>query len=214
MTTPMPVNLKCPCCGNEFESMSFSSTNTFGPMTTDLYRQAAGFPSLPLMVHGCEQCGYSGDVSDFRKELTPELKAWVRQNLVKPDRFDSDAQYENSARFAEHQSRPPYHVAQLWLRAGWCANTRSEAGVRYRREAVLRFEAATDAGQVPKDERALTTYLIGELHRRVGNADKAKVWFARVPDAVGGDTERQWLIDLAIQQSTDPKEMADDGPGR
>ncbi|MCX6843379.1 MAG: hypothetical protein NTX53_13980 [candidate division WOR-3 bacterium] len=75
MTTPMPVNLICPCCGTEFESMSLRSTNTCGPLTTDLYRHAGGFPSLPLLVHGCTQCGYSGHIGDFDPEqVTPSLK--------------------------------------------------------------------------------------------------------------------------------------------
>lgn len=215
MTTPMPVSLKCPCCGNEFESMSLRSTNTGGPLTTDLYRHAGGFPYLPLMVHGCTQCGYSGHMGAFDpKEATTGLKEWVRDNLKPiPDRYSTGAKYENSARIAEHKGVPSYEVANIWLRAGWCAPEPGEPGVHYRREAVSRFEAAMDAGTVPKDERALVTYLIGELHRRVGNPDKAKAWFARVPDAVGDNAERKWLIDLAIQQSTDPKEMVDEERG-
>jgi hypothetical protein len=212
MTTTMPVNLKCPCCGHEFESMSFASTNTCGPLTTDLYRHAGGFPSLPLMVHGCSRCGYSGHLRGFDPEAaSPELKEWVRANLKPiPDRFSAAAKYENAARIAEHRGAPPYKVADIWLRAGWCEAEESKSGIRYRHEAVLRFEAAIEAGQVPEKERAAITYLIGELHRRVGNPDKAKAWFARVPDAVGDNAEQKWLIDLAIQQSTEPKEFVDE----
>jgi hypothetical protein len=93
--------------------------------------------------------------------------------------------------------------------AGWCSGD-GESGARYRREAVIRFEDAIDAGPVPQKERATITYLIGELHRRTGNAEKAKLWFARVPDAVAGAPDRQWLVDLAIQQSTNPKDFVDE----
>jgi hypothetical protein len=31
-----------------------------------------------------------------------------------------------------------------------------------------------------------------------------------VPDAVGDNAEQKWLIDLAIQQSTEPKEFVDE----
>lgn len=215
MTTPMPVTLKCPCCGHEFESMSLRSTNTAGPLTTDMYRHAGGFPSLPLMVHGCSQCGYSGGMGDFNlKKVTPAVKEWVRANLKPiPVRHSTGAKYENSARITEHEGAPPYQVASIWLRAGWCEGEQSESGVRYRAEAVVRFEAAMAAGQVPKDERAFLTYLIGELHRRTGNPDKARTWFARVPDAVGDNAEQKWLIDLAIQQSTDPKEFVEEKAG-
>jgi hypothetical protein len=195
--------------------MSLGSTNTCGPLTTDLYRHAGGFPSLPLMVHGCTQCGYSGHVADFDPEqVTPELKEWVRTNLKPiPDRFSTGAKYENSVRIAEYKGAPPYHVAQLWLKAGWCESEDGGAGVRYRREAVARFEAAMERRQVTADSRAIITYLIGELYRRVGDPDKAKAWFARAPDAVGGNAKQEWLIDLAIQQSTNPKETVDEKRG-
>ncbi len=114
--------------------MSLRSTNTCGPLTTDLYRHAGGFPSLPLMVHYCTPCGYSGPIGDF----------------------------------------DPEEVA---------------------------------AG------RAVITYLIGELRRRTGDPDKAKAWFARMPDAVGGNAKQDWLIDLAIQPSINPKEMVDEKRG-
>jgi hypothetical protein len=190
--------------------MSLRSTNTCGPLTTDLYRKAGGFPSLPLLVHGCARCGYSGYVGDFDPEqVTPELKEWVRTNLKPmPGRFPTGAKYANSARIAEYKGVPSFHVAQLWLKAGWCeTEARTWLDVRYRREAVARFEAAMERNEVAADSRATTTYLIGELHRRVGDMDKAKAWFARVPDAVGGNAKQEWLIDLAIQQSTHPKEI-------
>jgi hypothetical protein len=34
-----------------------------------------------------------------------------------------------------------------------------------------------------------------------------------VPDAVGGNAKQEWLIDLAIQQSTNPKEIVDEERG-
>ena len=215
MTRPMSVSLKCPCCGNQFKAMTLFSTNTCGPLTTDLYRHAGGFPSLPLMVHACSQCGYSGQEGDFTPEaVTSVLSEWVLQN-IKPiaDRHNVGARYENSARIAEQRGASAYSVAHIWLRAGWCESQGGEAGVRFRREAVTRFEAAMDKGKVPKDELATITYLIGELHRRVGDSDQARVWFGRVPDAVGDDAEQKWLIDLAIQQSTNPKEMVDEERG-
>lgn len=140
------------------------------------------------------------------------MKEWVRQNIKPiPDRHSAGAKYENSARIAEQRGMSAYGVAQIWLRAGWCESQESESGVRFRREAVTRFEAAMEKRQVPKDELASATYLIGELHRRVGESDKARLWFARVPEAVGDDAEQKWLIDLAIQQSTEPKEFVNEG---
>jgi uncharacterized protein len=212
----MSVSLKCPCCRNQFKAMSLFSTNTCGPLTTDLHRHAGGLSPLSLTVHACTQCGYSGHEGDFSPEaVTPALKEWVQQNIRPiPARRGASAKFENSARIAEQGGASAYSVAHIWFRAGWCESEGSEASVRFRREAVSRFEAAMDKGQVPKDELATTTYLVGELHRRIGDTDKARGWFARVPEAAGDNAEQKWLVDLAIQQSTDPKEFVDEEPRR
>lgn len=60
MTTMIRVDLVCPCCGHEFQARALGSTNTCGPLTTDLHRHAGGLDPLPLMIHGCGKCGYSG----------------------------------------------------------------------------------------------------------------------------------------------------------
>jgi hypothetical protein len=150
------------------------------------------------------------------------LKEWVRTNLKPiPDRFRADAKYQMKAKAkakAEATRAPAQTLTSTSTsycpgQAGWCESEGSGSGVRYRREAVARFEAAMERKQVTADSRATITYLIGELYRRVGDPDKAKAWFARVPDAVGGNAKQEWLIDLAIQQSTNPKEMVDEERG-
>jgi len=165
------------------------------------------------MVHGCVKCGYAGTLDSFKPGSTsPAVNEWVKAHLgPRTDDFPTAAKYENEARIADFVGTQPYESAGIWLRAGWCTDNPSPDGQRFRREAVVRFEAAMDSDQVPQDERAPVTYLIGELNRRIGNAEKAKEWFARVPEAVSGDNERQWLIDLAIQQSTNPQEFVDEG---
>ena len=218
MTQVMRVNLVCPCCSHEFESMAFASTNSFGPMTTELRRHASGLSPLPLTVHGCERCGYAGSRASFSPErASPELKEWVQKNLgLRLDGFPSWAKYENAARIAEFEGLPQHTVAHVWLRAAWCEAEQGKAGDRYRREALTRYEAALEQGLVPKEELPVVTYLAGELNRRTGNAAKARAWFSHVPDAVGGQADAGWLIDLAIQQSVAPKEFVeeeDDGAG-
>jgi hypothetical protein len=147
MSTPMPVKPTCPCCGHKFESVSFSNTNTFGPLTTDLYRQTAGFPSLPLMVHGCDKYGYAGMLVSFKPgSTTSALDEWVKANLgTRTEGFPAGAKYENAARIAEYLGARPREAANIWLRAAWCESGNHRPGKRYRREAVLRFEAAMNS---------------------------------------------------------------------
>lgn len=217
MTTLLPIRLKCPCCGEEFESVSWGSTNTFGPLTTELYRQAGGFPSMPLDVHGCGKCGYCGYKPDFAEgRVDATLRQWVKENLANPpggQEMPPSRKYEHTARIAVQRGETAVRLGQLWLRAAWCGDHEGQSDrLKYRREAARCFEEALEQGKVTNEERPFIIYLAGELNRRLGNAEKAKAWFAKLPNAVGKNERLAWLVDLAIQQSTDPKEYVKERP--
>ena len=61
--------------------------------------------------------------------------------------------------------------------------------------------------EISTSEIGVYAYLIGELHRRVGEVGAAETWFDRVARATNGDLKQQWLVELAIPQKTDPKEF-------
>ena len=94
--------------------------------------------------------------------------------------------YEAAAKVAEWQGMEPRHVADLLLRAAWCCVDEGdvEAERFFRRKAAWKFEEALESFDgVARDERAVLTYLVGELWRRVGDTKLATAWFNRV--AVG-----------------------------
>ena len=55
-------------------------------------------------------------------------------------------------------------------------------------------------------ERAILTYLVGELWRRIGNAKKATKWFESVSSEVVDPQNQQWVMDAAEQQRLNPRE--------
>jgi hypothetical protein len=59
---------------------------------------------------------------------------------------------------------------------------------------------------VPRDERAVLTYLVGELWRRVGDTRVANAWFNRVSTEVVDAATQQWVVDAARQQRDCPRE--------
>jgi hypothetical protein len=92
--------------------------------------------------------------------------------------------YEAAAKVAEWQGLEPRHVADLLLRAAWCCVDEGdvEAERFFRRKAAWAFERSLDAFDgVAREERAVLTYLVGELWRRVGDPRLAREWFDRVP---------------------------------
>ena len=100
-------------------------------------------------------------------------------------------------------------MADLLLRASWCCVDEGdiEAERFFRRKAAWMFEHALESYDgVAQEERAVLTYLVGELWRRVGDARLASAWFNRVETEVSDPSTQQWVIDAARQQRDCPRE--------
>ena len=214
MTTLQQIELRCPVCESRFRSQSVVSTNSFGGKRTDFHERAAGTQPLPYLVHTCNRCGYSGSERDFSEEaeITPMLKEHVWNELapaISTANLTGSEKYEAAAKVAEWQSMEPRHVADLLLRAAWCCVDEGdiEAERFFRRKAAWMFERALDSYDgVAQDERAVLTYLVGELWRRVGDSKQANGWFDRVPGEVLDTQSQQWVLDAARQQRDCPRE--------
>jgi uncharacterized protein (DUF2225 family) len=218
MTTLQQIELQCPVCETRFRSQAVISTNSFGGKRTDFHERAAGTQPLPYLVHMCSSCGYTGAERDFTDEadVTPVVREHVWTELAPqltavPNRGAvlGSEKYEAAAKVAEWQGLEPRHVADLLLRAAWCCVDEGdvEAERFFRRKAAWAFERALDAFDgVAREERAVLTYLVGELWRRVGDARGAREWFDRVPGEVVDPATQQWVLDAARQQRDCPRE--------
>jgi uncharacterized protein (DUF2225 family) len=214
MTTFNHTEVTCPCCGKKFETTILISTNTFGGQTTDFQSRAVGFSPLPLIINTCPQCGFSGGISDFEdSKLLPEpLKAKIRAELtpliqVQPP--DCGTKYEFAAHIAEWEDAGPFTIADLYLKAAWCANDNSqhEPEMKYRHLAIEYFQKWLDHTDLADPQRLTIIYLIGELYRRVGDESLARKWFDRAIDEAGADFKNQRIAEIAKQQRDDPQEF-------
>ncbi len=213
MTTLRQIELCCPVCDNEFKSQSVVSTNAFGGKRTDFHERAAGTQPLAYLIHMCSECGYSGGEADFRgaADVSPVLKQHVLQELARsrPAMICGSEKYEAAAKVAQWQELDPRHIADLLLRAAWCCVDEGdvEAERYFRRHAAWMFEEALESyDAVPRDERAILTYLVGELWRRIGDTKKATHWFESVAEEVTDAEGQQWVVDAADQQRLNPRE--------
>ena len=214
MTTLQQIELRCPICDTRFHSQTVISTNSFGGKRTDFHERAAGTQPLPYLVHMCSRCGYSGSERDFSEEadITPMLKEHVWNELaplLSGGNVAGSEKYEAAAKVAEWQNMEPRHIADLLLRAAWCCvdEADTEAERYFRRRAAWAFEQALDSFDgVAREERAVLTYLVGELWRRVGDTDRSREWFDRVPNEVDDSQSQQWVMDAARQQRDCPRE--------
>jgi Uncharacterized protein conserved in bacteria len=213
MTTLRQIVLICPVCGNNFQSQAVVTTNAFGGKRTDFHERAAGTQPLAYLVHMCGRCGYSGGESDFNSEgeVSPLLKEHVLNELTPSVSFfiTGSAKYEAAAKVAEWQGVDERTIADLLLRAAWCCVDEgdTEAERYFRRHAAWMFERALgNYDGVASEERAILTYLVGELWRRVGDLNQARTWFDKVQEEAGDHDDQRWIIAAADQQRTDPQE--------
>ncbi len=208
MTTLRQIRLTCPVCGNRFGSQAVLSTNSFGGKRTDFHERAAGTQPLPYFIHVCSGCGYAGSERDFSDEadVTFTLKEHLLTELaprITMTVLTGSDKYELAARVAEWQGAEPRRIADLYLRAAWCCVDEGdiEAERYFRRHAAWMFEKAlVSFDGVECNERAVLTYLAGELWRRIGDLGQARVWFDRVAEEITDPLAQQWVVDAARQQ--------------
>ncbi len=214
MTTLQQIELRCPICETQFRSQTVISTNSFGGKRTDFHERAAGTQPLPFLIHTCNRCGFSGAERDFTEEteVSPVLKERVWNELA-PSLTTTAAcgseKYDAASKVADWQGLEPRHVADLLLRAAWCCVDEGdvEAERYFRRKAAWKFEESLSTYDgVGREERAVLTYLVGELWRRVGDVTRANRWFDQVSPEVTDAATQQWVIDAANQQRENPRE--------
>lgn len=217
MTTLHLIELTCPVCDQLFRSQTVVATNGFGGKRTDFHERAAGMQPLPYFIHLCTHCGFAGVSRDFGEEATtPEAvreRVWEELSPTLAQALPSGSlKYEHAAKVATWQGADPRYLADLYLRAAWCCVDEgdTEAERYFRRHAAWRFaEALDDYDGVPTAERAVLTYLVGELWRRIGDVREAEVWFERVAEEVVDRESQAWVLKTAYQQRTDPREWFD-----
>lgn len=216
MTTLKQIDLTCPICETRFTSHAVLSTNSFGGKRTDFHERAAGAQPLPYLIHICGRCGYAGGERDFSDEadVSPVLREHVLDELAPrlPEvggTIPGSAKYEFAAKVAAWQGAEPRRIADLYLRAAWCCVDEGdvEAERFFRRHAAWQFEAALSSYDgAEREERAVLTYLVGELWRRIGDLALAGEWFDRVESEVMDPAAQRWVLDAAWQQRSCPRD--------
>jgi uncharacterized protein len=220
MTVLLDLELTCPVCFRAFSSQAVFPTGLTARTRTDLHEQVPGVQPLPYLVHTCMTCGYSGNDRDFGDrvhvartiatnvwdELAPKLAAGA---------ISGSEKYEFAAKVAMWRGAAPERIGELLLAAAWCCVDEGdiEAERYFRRKAAWMFEAALASWDgVAPGMRALLTYLVAELWRRVGDLEAATEWFDRVPSEVVAPVSQRWIIRAARQQRNDPREWFNGDP--
>lgn len=216
MSTLKEVALTCPICRNRFGSTALLERDVTTPKRTDFQEPAAARTTLPYLVHLCPRCGYSATLEEFEEQpmvdSTLERHVWNELTPKLSEEPMGSEKYEFAAKVAIWQDDDPRRIADLWLYAAWCCVDEGdiEAERYYRRFAARAYEAALSTYDgVERDDRAVLTYLIGELWRRIGDERLARAWFDRVALEVTRPAAQKWVVDAATTQRDAPREWFD-----
>jgi uncharacterized protein (DUF2225 family) len=211
MTILRDVRLQCPVCERQFTSREVVSTDGF--KRTDFQVRIAGEQPTQYLVHVCPRCGYAGRSELFADDAAPAAKVvervWAELTpLVTAEALTGSEKFELAAKVAVWAGASASELGDLYLRASWCCVDEGDTeGERYfRRHAAWSFERALGEWDgVDRTERAVLTYLVGELWRRIGDDRKASEWYDRV-SMEAASTGQTWLIQVARQQKEDPRD--------
>lgn len=227
MTKLETVGIMCQNCRKPFKTQKVISTNEFGGKRTDFHAHAAGPQPLIHQVYTCTHCGYStmpredGDYNTtlkestswkIKEEITPLLTVNKKTGETNP--IPGSLKYEWAAKILEWESSgiegdDIRKIADMYLRASWCCvdEKDTEAERYFRLKAAHAFDVALETyGEVEPEERAILTYLVGELYRRAGHVVVAQTWFDQVKQEVTDPKAQEWVVAAAEQQRTSPRE--------
>lgn len=208
MTRLSKKTVTCPNCGSPVGIHIVRTTNTLGGRAADFRPVALGAQPLAHLVHTCASCGLTGEERAFSDEVDDRIRELIAERLtplVRAEPPTPSRGYEFAAWLAEWRGEPAGTVAQYYLSAAWCcADPATET--EHRRRAIAYFVQALADGDLASRDRVVFTYLVGELHRRVGDADEAAEWLVRAEE-LACSREESWIAALARRQATDPQDM-------
>ena len=126
--------LVCPVCGQVFETVVSTQTNTREGIDYDLFARALGAQPEYYRISTCPACGYSGYPADFdpavplpadvRERIRRELRAHVPADFTPdsdPRELDAADRYRLAILCYQWRQKSDEALAWLHLRASWIA---------------------------------------------------------------------------------------------
>ena len=174
MTTMFEKNLECPACGTRLSVHVVGSCGQAG-QDTDFRPHYWGADPLRHFIHSCPNCLFSGTEAHFQEPVSDELRTWLGEQRGLPRPETGSARFVLAGRCRARAGDDLVAVADLYLRGSWCARNDEDPDAERTCQQASRefFARALEAGGIPADEREPIAYLVGELHRRLGEFAEA-----------------------------------------
>jgi uncharacterized protein (DUF2225 family) len=215
MSATREIELACWVCGEVFVREEPRGYAVAG-RGSDLCPQPAGVNPLPLLLHTCPTCGFTADGRGFHPDQEDEqVREWVLAgglSRVAAQMPETDYVRYEIAALCHARRRDPslLQLAEYYLAASWLAQIEGAEDVLadYQAEAARHLERALLIGELEENERAVMTYLVGELRRRLGEFDVALQLFDEAAVQFAQYGGPKWMIRALGQQAKMARERS------
>ena len=211
----------CPVCGHTFRVALASTYVTVG-READLWPKIPGRPSdgargIQNSVTMCPACSFaSGEAFDeliFTFDERHSIEERLREDgLLKVFRKGQPPWlgFHAAEVCGKERSLKSRDLGDLCLRASWVCRKEKERPFEstFQLRALRHFMRALQEDDLVGRELSVTTYLVGELNRRLGNHREALNWYVNAGRTTEGEPRVAWLDRLIDRQSKLAKEEA------
>ena len=212
---------RCPMCRYVFRAPRVGTYVTVG-REPDLCpkfpgRQTDGSRVIQSEVTMCPACSFAARDDFDGLDLSP-TERYDLEDRLKDDGLLRVFRTNPTPWLAFHAAEvcgqeravPARDLGDLCLRASWVCRKEKEHPFEstFQLRAVRYFLRALEEEGLHGRELSLTTYLIGELNRRLGNHREALNWYVNAERTIEGNESLTWLYRLITQQSKLAKEQA------
>ena len=212
---------RCPMCRYVFRAPRVGTYVTVG-REPDLCpkfpgRQTDGSRVIQSEVTMCPACSFAARDDFDGLDLSPTERYDLEERL-KDDGLLRVFRTNPTPWLAFHAAEvcgqeravPARDLGDLCLRASWVCRKEKEHPFEstFQLRAVRYFLRALEEEGLHGRELSLTTYLVGELNRRLGNHREALNWYVNAERTIEGNESLTWLDRLITQQSKLAKEQA------
>ncbi len=216
MTKFRKTSINCPCCGKKYFAEIMYSTIWSGKVSTDMLRFSMGKMPVDYLVHTCPACGWSGQ-EEHHQPVSESVREFIKEQItprLTGEPLSPCRRWEFFSLIQEASGADDLELGGAYLIAAQCArlDEQFDQEQKYRRLSIDHYLRALEEGKVPEDSLYQTTYLVGELYRRVGDSWKSKEWFQKV---LNMDLEHErgiFFQDLARGQMREPRNIIGEEP--
>jgi hypothetical protein len=180
-------------------------------------RQSDGARLIQSEVTMCPACSFASREDFDSLDLSPSERHGLEERL-KDDGllrvFRSSPPpwlaFHAAEVCGQERALPARELGDLCLRASWVCRKEKEQPFEstFQLRTVRYFLRALEEEGLQGRELSVTTYLVGELNRRLGNHREALNWYVNAERTIEGNESLAWLDRLITQQSKLAREQA------